>query len=72
MTRIFGAMHDRSDEVYAGAVRGLRLEQKLRVSEELRALAWLMRCNAVRREHPEWSDPAVEQQVRESFLRAGA
>jgi hypothetical protein len=63
------ADEDRSADVYEAALRSVSFEQKLRVSEDLRALAWLLQANAVRREHPEWSDDQVEQQVREVFLR---
>lgn len=58
--------------MYAEAVRNLSFERKLRVSEDLRALAWQMQLNAVRREHPEWSDGDVLRRVREIFLRGGA
>jgi len=65
-------MDDRSAEVYAQALRAMNLEQKLRVAEGLRAVAWQMQANAVRRVHPDWSDRDVHQQVCEVFLRAGA
>ena len=65
-------VRDRSDEVYAAAVRALSFEQKLSVSEELRALAWRRVAGTVRSEHPQWSDAEVEQQVREVFLRGCA
>jgi hypothetical protein len=63
---------DRSEEVYAAAVRALSLEQKLRISEGLRALAWRRVAGTVRRAHPQWSDDEVQQQVREVFLRGCA
>lgn len=65
-------MTDRSAEVYAQALRAMNLEQKLRVAEGLRAVAWQMQENAVRRVHPDWSDRDVYQQVCEMFLRASA
>lgn len=66
------AEQDRSAQIYEEALRSMTFEQKLRVSEDLRALAWALQANAVQREHPEWSDLQVEQQVREIFLRASA
>jgi hypothetical protein len=65
-------VRDRSAEVYAEAVRALSLEQKLRISEGLRALAWRRVAGTIRGAHPEWSDAEVEQQVREVFLRGCA
>lgn len=66
------AVRDRSDEVYASAVRALSLEQKLRVSEELRALAWKRVAGSIGVAHPQWSEDEIQQQVREVFLRGCA
>lgn len=63
---------DRSEEVYAAAVRALTFEQKLRVSEGLRSLAWQVVAGRVRRDHPGWTEDEVQQQVREVFFRGCA
>ena len=63
---------DRSAEVYAEAIRAMPLERKLRVSEDLRRLAWELKASVIRRAHPEWSEDAVQAQVREILLRAGS
>ena len=65
-------VRDRSAEVYAAAVRALTFEQKLRVSEGLRNLAWQVVAGRIRREHPGWSEDEVQQQVREVFFRGCA
>ncbi|MBI4499949.1 MAG: hypothetical protein HY700_02190 [Gemmatimonadetes bacterium] len=63
---------DRSAEVYAEAIRAMPLERKLRVSEDLRRLAWELKTSVIRRTHPEWSETQVQAQVREILLRAGS
>lgn len=59
---------DRSAEVYAAAVRGMTLEQKLRVSEGLRDLAWQAKAASLARRHPDWPAQEVDKRVREVFL----
>jgi hypothetical protein len=66
------SVRDRAAEVYWSAVRAMSLEQKLRVAEGLRQVAWQMQANQVRARHPDWSLEEVEQQVREVFLRVGS
>jgi antitoxin component of MazEF toxin-antitoxin module len=60
---------DRSAAVYAGAVRAMTLEQKLRVSEGLRDLAWQVKARALARRHPEWTAEELDRRVGEAFLR---
>lgn len=63
---------DRSAEVYAAAVRALTLEQKLRVSEGLREVAWRVKAGSLARRHPEWSKEELNRRVGEAFLRGRA
>ena len=63
---------DRSAAVYAEAVRAMTLEQKLRVSEGLRALAWQAKAGALSQRHPEWGREELNRRVGEVFLRGRA
>ena len=66
------ASADRSAEVYGAALRGMTLEQKLRVSEGLRETAWQVKRAALERRHPEWPREELDRRVAEAFLRGGA
>ncbi len=66
------AATDRSAEVYAAAVRGMTLEQKLRVSEGLRETAWQVKRGSLERRHPEWSREELDRRVAEAFQHGRA
>jgi hypothetical protein len=63
---------DRSAEVYASALKAMSLEQRLRVSEDLRSLAWEIKARLVRAQHPAWTEAQIQQQVSEIFLHASS
>jgi antitoxin component of MazEF toxin-antitoxin module len=63
---------DRAAAVYAAAVRAMTLEQKLRVSEGLRDLAWQIETGSLRKRHPEWTPEELHRRVGESFLHGRA
>jgi len=44
--------------------------QKLRAAERLYYSAWQLKAAALRAEHPDWTDEAIRQAVREIFLYA--
>jgi hypothetical protein len=44
--------------------------QKLRAAERLHHSAWQLKAAALRAEHPDWSDEAIQRAVREIFLYA--
>jgi hypothetical protein len=44
--------------------------QKLRAAERLYHSAWQLKAAALRAEHPDWSDEAIQRAVREIFLYA--
>ncbi|MGB2669770.1 MAG: hypothetical protein WA621_08450 [Candidatus Acidiferrum sp.] len=44
--------------------------QKLRAPERLYRSAWQLKAAALRAEHPDWTDEAIREAVREIFLYA--
>ena len=44
--------------------------QKLRAAEMLYNSAWQLKAAALRDQHPEWTDEAIHQAVRDIFLYA--
>ena len=51
-------------------IRAMSPAQKLRAAERLYDSAWQLKAAALRAEHPEWTDEAIRQAVREIFLYA--
>ena len=45
----------------------LTVEDRLRLSTELRASAWALRRSVLRRQHPDWTDLRIEDAVRAAF-----
>jgi hypothetical protein len=43
------------------------VEDRLRISAELRNSAWTLRRSVIRRQHPDWTDLQVEDAVRAAF-----
>lgn len=70
MTLYFAAMHDRSAEVYAEALRAMTAERKLEVAHGLRELAWELKASGIRRSYPDLTEAEVQERVREAFFRA--
>jgi hypothetical protein len=52
------------------ALQAMSPEQKLRAAERLYYSAWELKAAALRAEHPNWSDEAIRQAVRQIFLYA--
>ena len=44
--------------------------QKLRAAERLYYSAWQLKAAALRAQHPDWTDEAIHQAVRNIFLYA--
>lgn len=53
------------------ALRAMTMEQRWRVAQRLYATAREWKACALRALHPDWSDTAVHEAVRRSFLHAG-
>lgn len=51
-------------------VQAMSRAQKLRVAERLYHSARQLKAAALRAEHPDWTDEAIRQAVREIFLYA--
>jgi len=51
-------------------IRAMSPTQKLRAAERLYYSARQLKAAALRAEHPEWTDEAIRQAVREIFLYA--
>jgi Rv0078B-related antitoxin len=51
-------------------VQAMSPAQKLRAAERLYYSAWQLKTAALRAEHPDWTDEAIRQAVREIFLYA--
>jgi hypothetical protein len=43
------------------------VEDRLRISAELRDAAWTLRRSVIRRQHPEWTHLQLEDAVRAAF-----
>ncbi|MFO7899231.1 MAG: hypothetical protein R6V58_09240 [Planctomycetota bacterium] len=52
-------------------LRGMTMEQRLRVAEALYRDARELRAAGVRMLHPDWTDEQVQEEVRRSFLHVG-
>ncbi len=52
-------------------IRGLTMEQRWRVAQDLYATAREWKACALRALHPDWSEGEIGESVRRSFLRAG-
>ena len=53
------------------ALQAMTPAQKLGVAADLRRSAWRMKAAGVRMQHPDWSEAAIEDKVREIFVHAG-
>ena len=52
---------------YLTAVRAMKVEQKLRVAESLRAFAWELTRASIARRQPELDETEVTRRVRAAF-----
>jgi len=51
-------------------VQAMSPAQKLRAAERLYYSAWRLKAAALRAQHPDWTDEAIHQAVRNIFLYA--
>jgi hypothetical protein len=51
-------------------VQAMSPAQKLRAAERLYYSAWQLKAAALRTQHPDWTDEAIRQAVRQVFLYA--
>lgn len=59
-------------DLQAELVRAMTPDQKLRVSQSLRAIAWDAKAAWIRSNHPALPEPEVQAEVRRLFRDAGA
>lgn len=58
------------DEVQQKILRAMTPAQKLRAAQQLWESAWQLKAAALRAQHPDWSEEAIQHAVREAFLYA--
>lgn len=63
-------MEQKAEQASIQAYRNMSPSRKWEQMKSLRAFAWNVKRAGIRLQHPEWSDEAVEDKVRELFLHA--